>query len=177
MPDNSFMEMKYLEQGQHPENSTTHDDSKFRSLVSKISKIKGWYNTIDNDYCLGIQATYDEDPTPPEFIGQMAKGKTKVLFSLARDEYVMGIKGRGGEIINTLTFVTSSGRELKIGSSETEGNPFKIQLPGHRIHTPWCMELVITSHLWGHILCPIPPPPNYLGVILKRRYRYIESRN
>ena len=104
-------------------------------LVSKISKIGGWYNTIGNDYCLGLQATYDKNQTPPEFIGQLAKGETMVEFSLAEDEYVMGIYGRGGEIINTLTFVTSSGRELKIGSSEREGNPFKIELPGHRIHT------------------------------------------
>ena len=135
MPDNSFMEMKYLEHGEHPENSTTHDDSKFRPLVSKICKIKGWYNTIDNDYCLGLQATYDIYQTPHKFIGELAKGKTKVKFDLGEDEYVLGIYGRGGEIINTLTFVTSSGRELKIGSSETGGNPFKIELPGHRIHT------------------------------------------
>ena len=94
MPDNSFMEMKYLEQGEHPEDSTTHDESKsLRSLVYKISKIKGWYNTIGNDYCLGLQATYDKVQTPPKFIGKLAKGKTKVEFSLAGDEYVMGISG------------------------------------------------------------------------------------
>jgi len=96
----------------------------------RLQKIRVWYD----EYVHGIQTVYETSNkgiiTSPKRIKEGTKKTTldnkEIMFN--RDEFITGIKGHAGDIIDHVKFYTNKGRELRFGRSEG-GNEFSLDVP------------------------------------------------
>ena len=94
----------------------------------KITGIRGWENSINNQYAIGLEIFYDK-ASGGAHCGDQDSGKQMVEYSLGADEHITHISGGAGLVLNRAVFHTSKGRKLPVGGS-LGGGSFALSLPG-----------------------------------------------
>jgi len=103
----------------HPD-TQAFDDTSMASPYTRIAEVKGWFN----QFCVGFEVVYETNGQrhPVRHVGGDTSNAMNVTLTLDPDEYISGVSGHAGNIIDSLTIRTSKNKSATFGGQG--GNPF-----------------------------------------------------
>lgn len=119
----------YCEAGKrHPDTTTYKDEDVLASHghhPDKLTAIRVWWS----EYMVGFEAFYDNVSAGARMGSEYKHGVVYSDFVLGAGEHITKVTGRSGDLVDQITFHTSTGRTQQFGSS-TGGSPFTLEDPG-----------------------------------------------
>ena len=157
-------EGSYEEAGKwHSDTKIYNDETELARIgkrPNKITQIRVW----SSEYIVGMEVFYDSVSAGARMGTEYYKGVYSQDLTLGYDEYIKKVYGRCGDLIDSLSFKTTKGRDITFGTSKG-GKKFKLKQDGKVVNG---FKIGFGGHLhcigtyWGnkggHKPKPMPTP-------------------